>query len=76
MYKHNDESRKKKEDARVQGNHVRTVFAPLAKNLRRLEEKMDGQNTDKLNRIGKMEKEIMEISKKMDQLLKKFESSS
>ena len=73
LYKHNDESKKKKEDERVQGNHVRNVFAPLAKNLRRLEEKMDLQNTDKLNRLGKVEKEIMEISKKMDQLLKKFE---
>ena len=73
MYKHDDKSRKKKEDARVQGNHVRNVFAPLAKNLRRLEEKMDGQIIDK---IDKMEKEITEISKKMDQFLKKFESSS
>ena len=59
LYKHTDEERERKEESRVEGNHVRKVVKPMEA---RINAKI--QNMDK-----KMEKMKSEMEAKMDRIL-------
>ena len=54
LYKHSEEQRKEKEDARVGGNHVRKVVKPMEDRIKTIQAEMQEMKQ-------KMEKDIQEI---------------
>ena len=55
LYKHSEEQRKEKEDARVEGNHVRKVVKPMED---RIKKQYKRKSKRKRNEMQKMEKDI------------------
>ena len=68
LYKHTEKKRKEKEEARVDGNHVRKVVKPLEKRLKKIDKKMEELET-------KFNKELNEMHAKLDRLLAMVEPS-
>ena len=58
LYKHSEEQRKEKEDARVEGNHVRKVVKPMEDRIKTIQAEMKEEMQEMKQ---KMEKDIQEI---------------
>ena len=66
LYKHTDEERERKEESRVEGNHVRKVVKPMEARIKMMDEKMKSEMQEIKSEMKKME---MKMEAKMDRIL-------
>ena len=65
MYKHTDDERERKEESRVEGNHVRKVVKPMEDRIKMMDEKMEKMKENQ----AKMEAKMGTMELKMDRIL-------
>ena len=72
LYKHTDEERERKEESRVEGNHVRKVVKPMEERIKMMDVKMEKMDVkmEKMDvKVEKMEAKMEKMEAKMDRML-------
>ena len=61
LYKHSEEQRKEKEDARVEGNHVRKVVKPMEDRIKTIQAEMGGIKAEMQAEMEGIKAEMQEM---------------
>ena len=61
LYKHTDEERERKEESRVEGNHVRKVVKPMEDRIKMMDVKMEKMKENQAKMEAKMEAKMDRI---------------
>ena len=69
LYKYTDEERERKEESRVEGNHVRKVVKPMEDRIKMMDEKMEKMKDEMKSEMQEMKTKMGNMEAKMDRIL-------
>ena len=69
MYKHTDDERERKEESRVDGNHVRKVVKPMEDRIKMMDVKMEKMQDEMKEMKSEMKENQAKMEAKMDRIL-------